>query len=91
MPNEDREDPDVEDLVRGAFEDPLDFLRTVMNCPVIELNDRKDAAKAMLPYMHAKKGEGGKKDAKKDAAVKALASKFGSMPPPPRLVANNEK
>lgn len=90
MPDEDREDPDVEDLVKAAFEDPLDFLRTVMNCPVIELNDRKDAAKAMLPYMHAKKGEGGKKDAKKDAAVKALASKFGAMPPP-RLVANNEK
>ncbi|EAX8475154.1 terminase small subunit [Salmonella enterica subsp. enterica] len=90
IPNEDREDPDVEDLVKGAFEDPLDFLRTVMNCPVIELNDRKDAAKAMLPYMHAKKGEGGKKAAKQGAAVKALASKFGAMPPP-RLVANNEK
>lgn len=85
-----RDDPDAADLIKGIFEDPLDFLRTVMNCSLVELNDRKDAAKAMLPYMHAKKGEGGKKDAKKDAAVKVLASKFGAMPAP-RLVASNEK
>ncbi|EMK8059145.1 terminase small subunit [Escherichia albertii] len=90
IPDEDRDDTGPENLINNVFDDPLDFLRTVMNCSLVELNDRKDAAKAMLPYMHAKKGEGGKKDAKKDAAVKALASKFGAMPAP-RLVASNEK
>ena len=43
----------------------------------------------MLPYVHSKKGEGGKKDAKQ-AAAKAVASKFAGMAPP-QLVVNNGK
>lgn len=41
----------------------------------------------MLPYMHQKKGEGGKKDAKAEAAKKA-ANKF-AIQQPPKLVVNN--
>lgn len=48
----------------------LDFLKSVMNNVGYEIETRKDAAKAMLPYMHQKKGEGGKKDAKAEAAKK---------------------
>ncbi|CAN2526264.1 hypothetical protein [Burkholderia pseudomallei] len=47
------------------------------------------AAVAAVQYTHAKKGEGGKKDAKAEAA-KAAASKFGGPPPPPRLVVNKK-
>lgn len=75
----------------AQYEDPLDFLRSVMNDTHKDIDTRKDAAKAMLPYIHPKKGEGGKKDAR-NAAAQALAgkSKFGSMAPP-KLVVNNGK
>jgi len=72
-----------------VYEDPLDFLKAVMNSAAEDIDIRKDAAKAMLPYVHSKKGEGGKKDAKQ-AAAKAVASKFAGMAPP-QLVVNNGK
>lgn len=51
---------------------------------------RRDAAKAMLPYMHPKKGEAGKKDARNAAAkVAATVSKFGALAAP-KLVVNNK-
>ncbi|QIU89327.1 terminase small subunit [Yokenella regensburgei] len=74
---------------QGHYDDPIEYLKAVMNG--IEPDDmgRRDAAKAMLPYMHQKKGEGGKKDAKAEAAKKA-ANKF-AVQPPPRLVVNNRE
>lgn len=72
------------------FDDPLEFLKAVMNDVNEETDVRKDAAKAMLPYLHPKKGEGGKKDARHAAAkVAATGSKFGAMAPP-KLVVNNK-
>lgn len=81
--------PVVNNTVK-TFDDPLEFLKSVMNDLSEETDVRKDAAKAMLPYIHPKKGEGGKKDAR-NAAAKATAgtSKFGSMAPP-KLVVNNK-
>lgn len=73
----------------GGYDDPLDFLKFVMNDRAEDIDTRKDAAKAMLPYLHSKKGEGGKKDAKQ-AAAQAVASKFAGMAPP-QLVVNNGK
>lgn len=74
----------------GNFDDPLKFLMAVMNDGTEEIDVRKDAAKAMLPYIHPKKGETGKKDARNAAAKAAAgASKFGSMAPP-KLVVNNK-
>lgn len=76
--------------VAGSFDDPLKFLMAVMNDAAEEIDVRKDAAKAMLPYIHPKKGETGKKDARNAAAkVAAGASKFGAMAPP-KLVVNNK-
>ncbi|QMV54084.1 terminase small subunit [Ewingella americana] len=73
----------------GEYDDPLDFLKFVMNDRAEDIDTRKDAAKAMLPYVHSKKGESGKKDAKQ-AAAQAVASKFAGMAPP-QLVVNNGK
>lgn len=82
--------PPVVNNLSGTFEDPLEFLKSVMNDITEETDVRKDAAKAMLPYIHPKKGEGGKKDARNAAAkVAAGASKFGAMAPP-KLVVNNK-
>ena len=73
-----------------TYDDPLQFLMAVMNNTGEDIDVRKDAAKAMLPYIHPKKGETGKKDAKNAAAkVAAGAGKFGSMAPP-KLVVNNK-
>lgn len=69
------------------FEDPMDFLKWVMNNTACEIDVRKDAAKAMLPFKHPKMGETGKKDAKSGAAKKA-ANKF-AVQQPPKLVVNN--
>ncbi|VVD63724.1 hypothetical protein PPN31114_00237 [Pandoraea pneumonica] len=43
------------------------------------------AATAALPFLYAKKGEGGKKDDQANRAQKA-ASKFGALAPPLKLV-----
>lgn len=82
--------PKVVNRTVKEFDDPLEFLKSVMNDVSEETDVRKDAAKAMLPYLHPKKGEGGKKDARHAAAkVAATGSKFGAMAPP-KLVVNNK-
>ncbi|EBZ5718308.1 terminase small subunit [Salmonella enterica subsp. enterica serovar Oranienburg] len=82
--------PGVVNMIVKKFDDPLEFLKAVMNDVSEDVDVRKDAAKAMLPYVHAKKGEGGKKEARNVAAkVAATASKFGAMTPP-KLVVNNK-
>jgi phage terminase small subunit len=70
---------DVIDIPSTA--DPIEFLTKIMNEPAADIRYRIDAAKAMLPFKHQKLGEGGKKDAKSDAAARA-ANKFGTPPPP---------
>ncbi|SFW77407.1 terminase small subunit [Pseudomonas sp. NFACC04-2] len=62
--------------------DPKDFLLAVMNDLGSEAKLRVDAAKALMPFIHSRKGEGGKKDAAKEAADKAAAGRFGVRQPP---------
>ena len=64
------------------FSDPKDFLLATMNDFEAEAKLRVDAAKALMPFVHSRKGEGGKKDAAKDAADKAAAGRFGVRQPP---------
>lgn len=70
-----------------THKDPKAFLLAVMNDGMSDAKLRVDAAKALMPFMHQKKGEGGIKDAQQDAAKKAGAGKFGASAPP-RLVSN---
>jgi phage terminase small subunit len=71
------------------FRDPKAFLVSAMNDGAMDMRLRVDAAKALMPYTHQRKGEGGKKEAQADAARKA-ASKFSSLAPP-KLIVNNRK
>lgn len=57
--------------------DPKDFLVAVMNDVSTDMKTRTDAAKALLPFVHQKLGEGGKKEQKQEAAAKAAGGKFG--------------
>lgn len=64
---------------------PLDYFLSLMRDPGADEKLRFQAAAQALPYMHPKKGEGGKKEEKQDAANK-VASKFGARPAPLKVV-----
>lgn len=70
-------------------DDILDLLQDIAFGRVEATMAQIRAASAALPFLYAKKGEGGKKDEQADRAKKA-ASKFGALTPP-KLVVNNRK
>ena len=61
--------------------DPLVFLTAAMNDPAAAPKLRVEAAKALMPFVHVRKGEGGKKEASAEAARKA-ANKFATPAAP---------
>lgn len=65
------------------FSDPKEFLLATMNDFETDSKLRVDAAKALMPFIHPRKGEGSKKQERQDAAKKAGTGKFSSAPPPP--------
>ena len=66
------------DLSRALrFSDPKDFLLATMNDFEAEAKLRVDAAKALMPFIHPRKGESGKKEVAKDKAAGAAQGKFG--------------
>ncbi|WP_250483292.1 terminase small subunit [Caballeronia sp. GaOx3] len=71
------------------FRDPKAFLIAAMNDGATEFKLRVDAAKALMPFVHHKLGEGGKKE-QRDEAAKKVASKFAPAAPP-KLVATGGK
>jgi phage terminase small subunit len=73
-----------------AHKDPKVFLLALMNDLEADVKVRSDAAKALLPFMHHKMGEGGKKEQQQDQARKIAGGKFAAAAPP-RLVANGGK
>ena len=86
---------DVDDeYVSGSFDlskavhysDPKAYLLAAMNDPQTETKLRIDAAKALMPFVHQRKGETGKKDAKVDAAKTAAAGRYGTGKPPLKVV-----
>lgn len=76
--------------IRENFDNPMDFLKAVMNNTGLEMELRKDAAKALLPYVHSKQGEQGKKEKKASAANRA-ADRFATLLPPAPKGATDKK
>lgn len=70
--------------------DPIKFLTALMNDVEADIKIRADAAKALLPFVHAKKGEGGKKETRLEEARK-VASKFAPSAPPRLIAAGGKK
>lgn len=66
----------------SSTRDPLAFLLDVMTGVVDPNANQIRAAIAAAQYVHTKKGDGGVKDAKKDAAKKAATGKFAPSAPP---------
>lgn len=77
-----RKDPAV-----TSYTDPLEFLQAVYRGEVDATNAQITAAKAMLPFVHKRVGEEGKKKAKEDAA-KQVSDRFGPAGAPPKLAAS---
>ena len=57
--------------------DPLEFMLKLMADVGEDPKTRLEAAKAAIPYLHAKKGEVGKKEEKRTAAEKVKEGRFG--------------
>ncbi|MEH3087707.1 MAG: terminase small subunit [Xylophilus ampelinus] len=70
--------------------DPKAFLMAVMNDPATEAKLRVDAAKSLMPFVHKKLGEGGKKDQALEEAEK-VASRFAPAAPPKLVAAMGQK
>ncbi|MBD1553624.1 terminase small subunit [Pseudomonas typographi] len=87
---EDRTDSAPEDAEPAGFDldaalshrDPKDFLLAVMNDLGTEPKLRVDAAKALMPFVHQRKGEGGKKEQAKEKAAQVGQGRFGPRQPP---------
>lgn len=80
--------PGVGDAAEGQPFDPRPTLEKVA-LGLLEVTPQQfKALTALLPYAHTKKGEGGKKDQKADAAKKAGAGKFAVAVPPRAVRAN---
>ena len=73
--------------VLNDYPDPLEFLRAVWSGQITPTALQVRAAVAALPFVHAKLGEGGKKDQTQRAAEK-VASRFAPVSPP-RLIYSN--
>lgn len=75
-------------MPRSKYADPKTFLLDVMNLDGLPIAVRADAAKQLLPYMHARMGETGKKETAKENARKIARggrSKFATRQAPPKL------
>lgn len=64
------------------YDDPMDLLKAEMNNPILDPKTRIQAATALLPYLHQRQGEGGKKEKTDEAARAAATGRFKPSPPP---------
>lgn len=78
--------PEMAQVVDGEPLDPRPALELIALGHMEVSQTQMKALLALLPYVHTKKGEGGKKDVKADAAKKAGAGKFSAAAPPLKLV-----
>lgn len=70
--------------------DPKDYLFDVIEDRDAESKEKLQAAAILMPYLHAKIGEGGVKNARQNAAKIAGQGRFKASPAPPlQLVKRN--
>lgn len=69
----------------GLTSDPKKVLVALMNDAGEDPKLRLEAAKALMPFVHARVAEQGKKEAKNEAAKK-VANRFAPSAPPLRMV-----
>lgn len=65
---------------------PLEYMLDIVNDDNADEARRDRLAIAAAPFIHARAGEGGKKEERQAAAKKASTGKFAPVAPPLRLV-----
>ncbi|EKF6774379.1 hypothetical protein FA071_04345 [Pseudomonas aeruginosa] len=75
---------DHDPYIPARSDDPLEFMRQMMNDLEADPKLRLDAAKSLAAFTVAKPGDKGKKEERADAA-KSAGKKFGATPPPGHL------
>ncbi|HBO4895105.1 TPA: terminase small subunit [Pseudomonas aeruginosa] len=75
---------DTDPYIPARSDDPLEFMRQMMNDLEADPKLRLDAAKSLAAFTVAKPGDKGKKEERADAA-KSAGKKFGATPPPSHL------
>lgn len=78
-------EPDVV-YIGKRCRDPLLFLRAVAENEEVDIRLRVDCAKALMPYVHGKIGELGKKEQRDNAAKQVASGKFSPSAPPAKLL-----
>ena len=78
--------------LKDKYASPLELMLDVVNNPKAPIGIRIQCAKDAMPYVHPRKGEGGKKDAAQEAAEKAAGgnkkkARFATQATPLRRVA----
>lgn len=76
------------DAPKKHYADSLQFMVDTMNHPQLPVAMRFEAAKALLPYQHARLGEQGKKESAKERARSVANGRRGKFTPkaaPPQL------
>jgi phage terminase small subunit len=77
---------DVE-MQRDHYADPMHFLQDIINHKSLSITARARAAEQLMPYMHARVGEKGKKEQKNDDAAKiARGGKLSPSAAPGKVV-----
>lgn len=76
--------PEVAKVIDGAL-DPRPALELIATGKLEVSAQQYKALVALLPYVHVKKGEGGKKGERADRA-KDAASRFKTQPPPLKAI-----
>ena len=70
------------DMDATVYDDPMDLLKAQMNNRLLDPKTRIQAATALMPYVHEKRGESGKKEKSDDAAKEVVTGRFRPAPPP---------
>lgn len=81
---------EVPDAVNAELT-PIEYMMQVMRDQSADASRRDRMAVALAPFVHAKKGELGKKDERKNAAKVAATGKFAPADPPKLVVHNRGK
>ncbi len=71
---------------RKGSKTPLEYMLDIVNDETADEARRDRLAIAAAPFVHARAGEGGKKDERQAAAKKASSGKFSPVAAPLRLV-----
>lgn len=70
----------------STTDDPREFLTELMNADGADLRMRLEAAKTLMPYVHGKVADQGKKDQRAEAAKQAGKGRYAQGKPPLSVV-----